>query len=150
MQTYVDDVLNKMTIDEKIGQLNLVAPGGFTQTGPTVGGKNVKIMYAKGSNITDDPYLSQTINMFGQIQDTEKNGQAPEQLLREAVNIAGKADVIVAVLGESVAMSGEAASRADIGYTGKPEKFARGHGQDRQTGCNDTCKRKATYTQPGI
>ena len=47
MQTYVDDVLNKMTIDEKIGQLNLVAPGGFTQTGPTVGGKNFKISKQK-------------------------------------------------------------------------------------------------------
>lgn len=36
MTTFIDDLLGRMTLAEKIGQLNLVTPGGFTNTGPVV------------------------------------------------------------------------------------------------------------------
>lgn len=39
----------------------------------------------------------------------------PEKLLKEALHAARKSDVIVAVVGESQGMSGESASRSDIG-----------------------------------
>ena len=58
--------------------------------------------------------------MIGHLQDRERNKNAgpvvsPEQLLKEALQTAGKADVIVAVLGESSSWSGEASSMSDIG-----------------------------------
>ena len=40
---------------------------------------------------------------------------SPEQLLSDALQTASKADVIVAVLGEPAAWSGEASSLTDIG-----------------------------------
>ena len=46
------------------------------------------------------------------IQDEERGG------FEEAVNAAKRADVVVAVMGEAALMSGEAASRADIGLPG--------------------------------
>lgn len=36
MQTFIDTLIVRMTLAEKIGQLNLVTPGGFTNTGPVV------------------------------------------------------------------------------------------------------------------
>ena len=36
MKTYVDALMKKMTLDEKIGQLNLLTPGGGVATGAVV------------------------------------------------------------------------------------------------------------------
>lgn len=36
MDAFINKLMGQMTIDEKIGQLNLVTPGGFTATGATV------------------------------------------------------------------------------------------------------------------
>ncbi|MDP2206787.1 MAG: beta-glucosidase BglX [Alphaproteobacteria bacterium] len=36
MSQFIDDLIERMTLAEKIGQLNLVTPGGFTNTGPVV------------------------------------------------------------------------------------------------------------------
>jgi beta-glucosidase len=77
------------------------------------GGSQVNLLYAQGANITDDPYLFSNLNPFG--PQVEKSNRTPEALLQEAVATASKADVVVAVLGESVTMSGEASSRSDIG-----------------------------------
>jgi len=82
-----------------------------------VGGNTVNVLYAKGSEFTDNPQLAKSINAFsgpGQKQVTEPV-KSPEQLLKEALQTAEKADVVVAVLGESVAWSGEASSLSDIG-----------------------------------
>ncbi len=81
-----------------------------------VGGSAVKILYAKGSEYTDDPLLIKAANAFGiPGQKAEKSVQkSPDQLIKEAVETAGKADVVVAVLGEPAGWSGEASSRADI------------------------------------
>ncbi len=75
-------------------------------------GDNVKILYARGSNITDDSLLSARSYFFGQKQ--VMDGRAPQQMIDEAVETAKKADVVVAVVGESANMSGESSSRSDI------------------------------------
>lgn len=71
------------------------------------------ILHAKGANITDDTALAKRANVFGERVD--RGPGTPEQLLAEALETAGKADVVVAVVGEASEFSGEAASRSDIG-----------------------------------
>jgi len=81
------------------------------------GGSAVKVLYAKGSDFTDNLQLSKSMNAFarpGQPQATEPV-KTSEQLLNEAIQTAKQADVIVAVLGEPAAWSGEASSMTDIG-----------------------------------
>ena len=76
-----------------------------------VAGDAIRINYAKGANLTNDTLLLYKLN-------TSRRGldyNSPQALLDEAVTIARNSDVIVAVLGESRGMSGEAASRSDIG-----------------------------------
>ncbi len=81
------------------------------------GGHALEVVYAKGANITDDPYLRAQLKsplaalMGGILEDEERS---PEAMLDEALSVSADADVIVAVLGESAAMSGEASSRSDI------------------------------------
>ncbi len=77
-----------------------------------IGGKSVNVLYAKGSELTDDPYL-----LKSDIYQEKSSGTvlSSEQLLKEALQTAGKSDVIVAVLGESSLWSGEASSMTDIG-----------------------------------
>ncbi len=77
-----------------------------------VAGNAVKVLYAKGANITDDTSLAKKVNVFGERVSIDP--MSPEQLLRQATETANKADVIVAVVGEASEMSGEAASRSDI------------------------------------
>jgi beta-glucosidase len=82
-----------------------------------IGGKNVNIVYAQGSEFTDNPQLGKSSNPLGMGgQQTSKKTVLPSgQLLKEALLAANKADVIVAVLGEPSAWSGEASSMSDIG-----------------------------------
>lgn len=75
-------------------------------------GNNVNILYARGSNITDDLLLSARSYFFGMKQIKDK--RPPKEMIDEAVETAKKADVIVAVVGESANMSGESSSRSDI------------------------------------
>ncbi len=77
-----------------------------------VAGKGLKVLYAKGANITDDTSLEKKVNVFGERASIDS--LSPEQLLRQATETANKADVIVAVVGEASEMTGEAASRSDI------------------------------------
>ena len=76
------------------------------------------VVYAKGANITDDPYMKERIKnpfaaFMGVKEEVEQRSSA--ELLTEAVEVAKSTDVVVAVLGEAATMSGEAASRSDIG-----------------------------------
>lgn len=73
----------------------------------------LQISYEKGANLIDDPVMLKRLNEHG--ADIEIDARSPEQMREDAVNIATNSDVIIAVMGESQAMSGEAASRADIG-----------------------------------
>jgi beta-glucosidase len=82
-----------------------------------VAGNKVKVVYAKGANITDDVQMIERLNAHGGELDIDK--RSSEEMIREAVQIAQGADVIVAVVGESQGMTGEAASRADIGLPGQ-------------------------------
>ena len=70
-------------------------------------------LYALGCNITDDSSLIKKLNPHdGQLTIDSKS---PRQLIDEAVNVANQSDVIVTVLGEPFGMTGEAASRSEIG-----------------------------------
>ncbi|CAF1286294.1 unnamed protein product [Didymodactylos carnosus] len=80
-----------------------------------VGGQ-VNIVHEKGANIIDDIDLLKILN--GKGGNIELDKRSPEMLIKQAVMKAKTADVIVAVLGESEAMSGEAAS---LSYIGLPE-----------------------------
>ncbi len=79
--------------------------------------KGVTINYAKGANITDDKVLIQRLNAHG--GNLEIDTRSAEDMIAEAVEVAKRSDVIVACVGESQGMTGEAASRADIGLPGR-------------------------------
>ncbi|MFX1704054.1 beta-glucosidase BglX [Chitinophaga sp. CC14] len=86
-----------------------------------VAGSGVNILYAKGANISDDTSFAKKVNVFGERIDIDT--RTPEQLLTEALTTAAKADVVVAVVGEASEMSGEAASRSDIGIPESQRKL---------------------------
>jgi beta-glucosidase len=73
---------------------------------------DVKVTYAKGANITDDTTFMKRLN-FGPGM-VSLDPKSPQDMLEEAVKTAKKADIIVAVVGESQSMSGESSSRSDI------------------------------------
>ena len=75
-------------------------------------GANGKLLYAKGSNLDADSLFEVHATMFGKI--LHRDARSNEVILKEALDIAEQADVIVAALGESAEMSGEAASRSEI------------------------------------
>lgn len=77
-----------------------------------VAGSEVNILYAKGSNFTDDSLLNARAWFFGMRQ--ERDNRPAKEMIDEAVETAKKADVVVAVVGESANMSGESSSRSDI------------------------------------
>lgn len=82
---------------------------------------NYTYSYAKGANLVDDPALLKRLNEHdGRIEIDKKS---PDQLIKEAVAVAKKADVVVAVLGEAFGMTGEAASRSDIGLLENQSKL---------------------------
>jgi beta-glucosidase len=73
-----------------------------------VAGPAVKILYAKGANLLDDTAQRELLQKFG--ADIPVDARSPKDLLTQAVAVANQADVVVAVLGESSTMSGEAAA----------------------------------------
>ena len=75
-------------------------------------GQKAKILYAKGSNLTADSALEERATMFGKSLNRDK--RSAEVILKEALEVAKKSDVIVAALGESAEMSGESSSRTNI------------------------------------
>ncbi|WP_245752674.1 beta-glucosidase BglX [Chitinophaga arvensicola] len=76
-------------------------------------GTDVKINYAKGANLTADSMLEINSTMFG--RSLHRDGRSAAALKKEALDIAAQSDIIVAALGEASEMTGEAASRSDIG-----------------------------------
>ena len=78
-----------------------------------VAGNNVKVNYAKGSNLCSDRELEMRSTMFG--RELGRDDKTDRQLLDEALRVARRSDVIVAALGESSEMSGESSSRSEIG-----------------------------------
>jgi beta-glucosidase len=84
-------------------------------------GPKLSILQARGANLLDDPELLTTLNSSGAA--IVRDSRSPEEMIKEAISIASQADVIVAVLGESFAMSGEAASRSEIGLPDNQEQL---------------------------
>ncbi len=76
-----------------------------------MGGK-VKILHARGSNLDEDSLFEERAGMFG--KSLRRDSRPANVILQEAIDIANQSDVIVAVLGESSEMSGEASSRSNI------------------------------------
>jgi beta-glucosidase len=77
------------------------------------GGSDVTLIHAKGSNVTNDTAFIRRLNFFGQ-PNVVPDERSPETMLNEALAVARKADVVVAVLGESQSMSGESSSRTRL------------------------------------
>lgn len=78
-----------------------------------VGDENV--LYAKGSHILEEKDLNHILLEDGVPPiHTEDEKEKEKQMLKEAVEIAKKADVIVLAIGEHYRQSGEACSRANI------------------------------------
>lgn len=76
-------------------------------------GDHAKIVYAKGSNLTEDAALEERASMFG--RSLGRDDRPEETIRNEALSIARNADVIVAALGETSEYSGESSSRSEIG-----------------------------------
>ncbi|WP_346316050.1 beta-glucosidase BglX [Chitinophaga sp. YIM B06452] len=68
--------------------------------------KNLNVTYAQGANVTDDSVLLGKLNI--------PPGNAAE-MEKEALDLAQRSELVILALGESQGMSGEAASRSDIG-----------------------------------
>ena len=77
-----------------------------------VAGNAVNVIYAKGANLSDDSEFIKRVNVFG--PEVEVDKRSPEEMITEAVDAAGKSDVVVAVVGEAADMTGEASSMSDI------------------------------------
>lgn len=75
-------------------------------------GSEANIVYAMGTNIVGDSLLDSRISIFGKPTKWDKRSQ--KEMIAEAVATARKSDIVVATLGESAEMSGEASSRSDI------------------------------------
>jgi beta-glucosidase len=110
--------------DSKLDMLGTWAMGGDPEKIVTVlegiknsGGEAVKVLYARGSETTDIPGMINAPNPLS-VQNTnseKEEKKTASELLNEALQTASKADVIVAVMGEPAAWSGEAASLTNIG-----------------------------------
>ncbi len=92
--------------------VDLTKPATVVEGIQSVAGKGVKVVYAKGSNLTADATLEKNASMFG--RELGRDNRSKEQLLAEALNVAKDADVIVAALGETSEFSGEASSRTNL------------------------------------
>lgn len=84
----------------------------------TAVGTNGTVMYAKGADLVADSLLETKLNgMMGFVipgmKPIKVHDRKPEDLLKEALETANGADVIVAALGENSNMNGEGASRSN-------------------------------------
>ena len=75
-------------------------------------GDRAKIVYAKGSNVSNDPRVLSFLNhIILDRKEVEIDPRPADEMIAEAVKAAEQADVIVAAVGESRGMSHESASR---------------------------------------
>lgn len=73
---------------------------------------NKRIQFAKGCNFSFDEELEKRAQHGGKV--FLRDGRSDKELSTEALKIAKKSDVILAVMGESSEMSGESASRTNL------------------------------------
>ncbi len=103
--------------------VDLTKPATLVEGIQSVAGKNVKVLYAKGSHLTSDADLEKRATMFERGLGRENEKRTDEQMLNEALDIASKSDVIVAALGESSEFSGESSSRTDLNIPDVQQKL---------------------------
>lgn len=78
-------------------------------------GEQGQLTYARGANITDDQKVVDYLNFLNFDAPEVTNDTRPAQvMIDEAVKAAKKADVVVAVVGESRGMSHESSSRTEL------------------------------------
>jgi len=82
-------------------------------------GDNVQINYARGANILNDTGMIARLDQPKGTLTIDTRSEA--DMINEAVNAAKKSDIIVAVVGESAGMTGEAASRSNLNIPGNQE-----------------------------
>ena len=75
-------------------------------------GKQVNFISAKGANIDYNEKLESIYAAHGKV--TDRDNRSSKELIKEAIGVAERADVIVLAIGESAEMSGESSSRTDI------------------------------------
>jgi len=75
-------------------------------------GDKATLLYERGANVTDDKDIVDYLNTYEQQVVPDK--RTPQQMIDDAVKIADKSDVVVAVVGEAQGMAHEASSRSDI------------------------------------
>jgi beta-glucosidase len=79
------------------------------------------VLYAKGANISDDIDLAKRVNVFG--EEIVIDSRSADEMIREAVEVAQKSDIIVAVMGEAADMSGESSSMTNISLQPSQKKL---------------------------
>jgi beta-glucosidase len=116
--------------DNKNNMLGTWAPTGNPQLSvpvlegiKNVAGNEVNILYARGSNISDDLDFAKKVNVFGTRIDIDE--RSPDAMLQEAVSTARRADVVVAVVGEATEMSGESGNRTNLNVPEEQKKLIR-------------------------
>jgi beta-glucosidase len=116
--------------DNKNNMLGTWAPTGNPQLSVPVlegiknaAGNEVNILYARGSNISDDLDFAKKVNVFGTRIDIDE--RSPDAMLQEAVSTARRADVVVAIVGEASEMSGESANRTNLLLPESQKKLVR-------------------------
>ena len=75
-------------------------------------GEEVNILHSLGSNLLEDAAYQTRATMFG--RDIPRDNRPEEEIIKEAVELAKKSDVVIAALGESSEMSGESSSRTNL------------------------------------
>lgn len=70
-----------------------------------------EVVYAKGCNLYEDPDIEAGCTVLGHEM---RDLRTEEELLAEALEAAGRADVIVAAMGEAAESAGESSSRTDL------------------------------------
>ena len=78
----------------------------------SVVGDKVKFLYARGANLDHDSLFEERAGMFG--KSLHRDSRSAEVIIKEALAVAAQSDVIVAALGESAEMTGEASSRTSL------------------------------------
>lgn len=73
--------------------------------------RKAEVVYAKGSNLYEDPALEAACTVFGHDM---RDPRTEQELLDEALRVAADADVIVAAMGEASESAGESSSRTDL------------------------------------
>jgi beta-glucosidase len=84
---------------------------------------NARVLYAKGANIVDNPEYAKKVNVFGERISIDK--RSPEVMIDEAVSMANRSDIVVAVIGEASEMSGESANRTSLQIPESQKKLVR-------------------------